>query len=262
MVLTLICVHPRPSAVNPFLPAARRYVGRMADPTPLNYEPQKDGPAARKHGPVLARRLRRGRHGRLRHLRHRRQGGRQMGNAVWLAFVVSMVAAMLTGLSYASLASRYPRAAGAAYVTQPRLPLRRSSPTSIGLSVTASGLTSMATSTNVFADTLQIDHRRAVDRASCSASWRFMTARELLGHPRVDVDQLGVHGGRSRRAVVHHGIGMPLLGHVNYLETPAVVDANGQAAGGGSAFRCCSPARCSRSSRSSASRTCSTSPRR
>src|SRR5688572_864325 len=33
----------------------------------------------------------------------------QMGNAVWLAFIVSMVAAMLTGLSYASISSRYPR---------------------------------------------------------------------------------------------------------------------------------------------------------
>ena len=30
----------------------------------------------------------------------------KMGNAVWLAFLVSMVAALLTGLSYASLASR------------------------------------------------------------------------------------------------------------------------------------------------------------
>src|SRR5687768_12456730 len=40
-----------------------------------------------------------------------------MGNAVWLAFLVSMVAALLTGLSYACIASRYPRAAGAAYVT-------------------------------------------------------------------------------------------------------------------------------------------------
>ena len=40
-----------------------------------------------------------------------------MGNAVWLAFLASMVAALLTGLSYASLGSRYPRAAGAAYIT-------------------------------------------------------------------------------------------------------------------------------------------------
>jgi amino acid transporter len=41
-----------------------------------------------------------------------------MGNAIWIAFLASMVAALLTGLSYASLGSRYPRAAGAAYITQ------------------------------------------------------------------------------------------------------------------------------------------------
>ena len=38
----------------------------------------------------------------------------KLGNAVWLAFVASMAAALLTGLSYASISSRYPRAAGAA----------------------------------------------------------------------------------------------------------------------------------------------------
>ena len=37
---------------------------------------------------------------------------RQMGNAVWLAFVVAAVAALFTGLSYAALGSRYPKAAG------------------------------------------------------------------------------------------------------------------------------------------------------
>ena len=40
------------------------------------------------------------------------------GNAVWLAFVVAMVAALLTALSYASLGSRYPRAGGAAYIAE------------------------------------------------------------------------------------------------------------------------------------------------
>jgi APA family basic amino acid/polyamine antiporter len=77
-----------------------------------------------------------------------------MGNAVWLAFVVSMVAALFTGLSYACIASRYPRAAGAAYVTHRAFRFRFLSYL-IGLTVTASGLTSMATQTNVFADTLQ-----------------------------------------------------------------------------------------------------------
>lgn len=77
----------------------------------------------------------------------------QMGNAVWLAFLVSMVAAILTGLSYACLASRYPRAAGAAYVTQRAFHVAFLSYL-IGLMVTASGLTSMATSTNVFTKTV------------------------------------------------------------------------------------------------------------
>ena len=42
----------------------------------------------------------------------------QAGNAVWLALVIALLAALLTALSYASLGSRYPRAAGAAYVTE------------------------------------------------------------------------------------------------------------------------------------------------
>ncbi len=77
----------------------------------------------------------------------------EMGNAVWLAFLVSMVAALLTGLSYASLGSRYPRAGGAAYVTQraygwPLLTYL------VGLTVMASGLTSVATQSRVVAEAL------------------------------------------------------------------------------------------------------------
>lgn len=74
----------------------------------------------------------------------------EMGNAVWLAFVASMFAAALTGLSYASLGSRYPKAAGAAYITHrafvwPMLAYV------VGLVIMASGLTSMATTAQVFA---------------------------------------------------------------------------------------------------------------
>jgi amino acid transporter len=78
----------------------------------------------------------------------------KMGNAVWVAFLVSMVAALLTGLSYASLASRYPRAAGAAFVTQRAFSWRFLSYV-VGLAVTCSGLTSMAAGSRVFAATLQ-----------------------------------------------------------------------------------------------------------
>jgi APA family basic amino acid/polyamine antiporter len=74
----------------------------------------------------------------------------QVGNAVWLAFVVALVAALLTALSYASLGSRYPRAAGAAYVTGraygfPLLSFM------VGLALICSGLTSIATQSQVFA---------------------------------------------------------------------------------------------------------------
>jgi APA family basic amino acid/polyamine antiporter len=77
----------------------------------------------------------------------------QVGNAVWLAFVVALVAALLTALSYASLGSRHPRAAGAAYVTQraygfPLLSFL------VGLALVCSGLTSIATQSQVFAANL------------------------------------------------------------------------------------------------------------
>src|SRR5262245_23908237 len=77
----------------------------------------------------------------------------QTGNAVWLAFVVALVAALLTALSYASLGSRHPRAAGAAYVTGraygfPLLSFM------VGLALVCSGLTSIATQSRVFATNL------------------------------------------------------------------------------------------------------------
>jgi APA family basic amino acid/polyamine antiporter len=83
----------------------------------------------------------------------------EVGNAVWLAFAVALVAALLTALSYASLGSRYPRAAGAAYVTErafgfPLLSFM------IGLALLCSGLTSIATQARVF----------AANMAGCSAS--------------------------------------------------------------------------------------------
>lgn len=72
------------------------------------------------------------------------------GNAVWLAFVVAMMAALLTALSYASLGSRYPRAGGAAFVVERAFGMPLLS-FIVGLSVVASGLTSIATQSQVFA---------------------------------------------------------------------------------------------------------------
>lgn len=73
----------------------------------------------------------------------------EMGYAAWLSFGVSMLAAGFTGLSYASLGSRYPRAGGAAYATLRAFNHRFLSYV-VGLAVMASGLTSMATASRVF----------------------------------------------------------------------------------------------------------------
>jgi APA family basic amino acid/polyamine antiporter len=79
----------------------------------------------------------------------------EVGNAVWLAFVVALVAALLTALSYASLGSRYPRAAGAAYVTERAFGLPLLSFV-VGLALVCSGLTSVATQSRVFAANLAV----------------------------------------------------------------------------------------------------------
>ena len=78
----------------------------------------------------------------------------EMGSAIWLAFALSMVAAGLTGLSYASLGSRYPRAGGAAYITH-RAYRRTLLTHVVGLSVACSGLTSIAAGARVVGQNLQ-----------------------------------------------------------------------------------------------------------
>ena len=78
----------------------------------------------------------------------------EMGSAIWLAFALSLVAAGLTGLSYASLGSRYPRAGGAAYITQ-RAYGRDLLTHVVGLAVACSGLTSIAAGARVVGDNLQ-----------------------------------------------------------------------------------------------------------
>ncbi len=78
----------------------------------------------------------------------------EMGSAIWLAFLLSLVAAVLTGFSYASLGSRYPRAGGAAYITQ-RAYRRRLLTHVVGLTVACSGFTSIAAGARVVAENLQ-----------------------------------------------------------------------------------------------------------
>lgn len=73
-----------------------------------------------------------------------------MGSAIWMAFLLAMCAALLTGLSYASIASRYPKAGGAAYVTE-RAFRKPWLAYLIGLMVVASGISSTATQSKVVA---------------------------------------------------------------------------------------------------------------
>lgn len=83
------------------------------------------------------------------------QAAGQVGNAVWASFLVAMVAALLTALSYASLGSRYPRAGGAAFVTQKAFGMPLLSFV-VGLAVVCSGLASVATQSQVFARNLAV----------------------------------------------------------------------------------------------------------
>lgn len=74
----------------------------------------------------------------------------EMGNGIWMAFLASMAAAGLTGLSYASLGSRYPRAGGASFFTHHAFKSNFLAYV-IGLAALSSGVTSMAAGSRAFA---------------------------------------------------------------------------------------------------------------
>ncbi len=151
----------------------------------------------------------------------------QAGNAVWLAFVVALVAALLTALSYASLGSRYPRAAGAAYVTQraygfPLLSFM------VGIALVCSGLTSIATQSQVFAANIAA----LLGLKSLPLPWLalgflliltgivFRGIRESIW---VNVLCTLVEAGGLVLVIV---AGASYWGSVDYLETPAVPGAD------------------------------------
>ena len=74
-----------------------------------------------------------------------------VGSAAWMSYVLAGVTAALTGLTYAELASRHPRAGGAAHFCERAF--RNSLLTFLVIFfVASSGLFSMATASRVFAD--------------------------------------------------------------------------------------------------------------
>lgn len=98
-----------------------------------------------------------------------------MGSMVWLAFAAAMVAALLTGFTYACVGSRFPKAAGAAYVTQQAFRMPWLSYV-VGIAVMMSGLTSMATGSQAIAENL---HRFLGD--ALPAKWLAIGLVALLG---------------------------------------------------------------------------------
>ena len=143
----------------------------------------------------------------------------KMGNAVWLSFLISMAAAMFTGLSYACLSSRYPRAAGAAYVSQRAFNWTFLSYL-VGLAVACSGLTSMAAGSRVFATNLS-------PLIGGTPIWMIflgfiaiLTAINLRGIREcvwVNVVCTTVEVGGLLFIL---GVSIPYFGSVNYLEVP------------------------------------------
>jgi len=150
----------------------------------------------------------------------------EMGNAVWLAFLMSMIAAGLTGLSYASLGSRFPRAGGAAYVTfrAYRLPFLSYV---VGLAVLASGLTSMATAARVFGGYLN-GMFPALPPLAIAVGFSLLIAGIVFRGIRESLMANGVCtlievSGLFLVIVV----GLPYIGDVNYLDATTAANLSG-----------------------------------
>jgi basic amino acid/polyamine antiporter, APA family len=151
-----------------------------------------------------------------------------MGNAAWLGFVVSMVAALLTGLSYASLGSRYPRAAGAAYITQRAFGFSFLTYV-LGLSVVASGLTSFATQSRAFAGYfvgwLGVSPSLGVVVALGFIS--MLTIVNLWGMRESALLNLVCTSVEVAGLLLVIAVGLKYWGRVDYLEVPARPEAGG-----------------------------------
>lgn len=147
----------------------------------------------------------------------------EVGNAVWLAFIVALVAALLTALSYASLGSRYPRAAGAVYVAQraygfPLLSFM------VGLALVCSGLTSIATQSRVFgANFLELFGLDGLPVAAIALCYLFGTTviifRGIQEAMWVNIlcTVVSVAG-----LLLVVAVGLPYWGSVDYFETPPI----------------------------------------
>ncbi|GAA5122939.1 amino acid permease [Luteolibacter yonseiensis] len=149
-----------------------------------------------------------------------------LGNAIWLAFLAAMIAALLTGLSYACVGGRYPKAGGAAYVTQRALKKPAIS-YMVGIAVMMSGLTSMATGSQAIAENLEKVVGMVLPTKLVAVFLVFLIGCVIFRGMResmwANIVCTVVEAGGLLFIIA---VGVRFWGGVNYLETP------GDAAGG------------------------------
>lgn len=150
-----------------------------------------------------------------------------LGNAVWLAFLAAMVAAMLTGLSYACVGGRYPKAGGAAFVTQRALQ-RPAISYVVGIAVMMSGLTSMATGSQAIAENLEKALGMVLPIKAVAIAMVFLVGcviyRGMKESMWVNIVCTVVE---TSGLLFIIAVGVKYWGGVNYLETPTDVSGVG-----------------------------------
>lgn len=149
----------------------------------------------------------------------------RMGTAIWLAFLCAMAAALLTGLSYANLGSRYPRAGGAAYVTHRayRLPLLTYI---VGLAIAASGLTSMATGSRVIGNVITNNSENLPAEVVASVYLVLLSLLVFRGIKEsmwFNILCTVIEAGGLLFVIA---IGLKYWGSVNYLQGPVAADGS------------------------------------
>lgn len=154
-----------------------------------------------------------------------------LGNAIWLAFGAAMVVALLTGLTYACAGSRYPKAGGAAYITQRALAKPWLS-YMIGIAVMMSGLTSMATGSQAIAENIEKAVGMALPIKLVAIGIVFLIGLVIFRGIRESMWlNILCTAVEASGLIFIIAVGMRYWGSVNYLEMPA--DTAGGGAGSG-----------------------------
>lgn len=149
-----------------------------------------------------------------------------LGNGVWLAFLVGFTVAALSGLTYASLCSRFPKAAGSSYVV---LKVFGSGFGAfvVGLTALFSGLTSMAAASRIFGAYF---HGLAAWLPPEAGAVAFLTViaailwrgirESIMANTILTLCEVG-------GLLIVIAVGIPYLGSVDYLDFTAVENAAG-----------------------------------